>query len=1134
MKKLLISTFIFIAMQAMAVEKTFYITGDDTSDFDDLAGTSVVKYAEEFSGYASSGNLNVDQYVPIDNTAAIRVWAQLGVDESYQDGIDNFGGFYVSFRLANFPAEGQPITSMWLYLPYQRATAAGGDMVKIMMSKKTRANGLYLPNLQWYDNYQDPAHYQWFYWSTNTATGKPLWYGLPCTDTPYGNDFYSYVSGRNTLVPRGPTVAWTSTTTDQTEWSLLAVDLLANFPAIVKQTQQQDLTFFVRPARNGTDVTFANATKESVCGAALSGCKYNGNRMRIIVNYDGNPLPTPTITETPTTGSTPTFTLTPLPPTGTPTNTGTATVTKTGTATKTVTSTITNTNTVTPTATWNPLVPTPTITNTVTGIPPSPTRTKTGTATITNTPTPTVTPTETVTSTITNTITNTLTHTRTITETFTATYTVLYSPTITNTPKPTNTNTTRPVITRTFTGLATPTVTKTWTITQTHTVTPTENTEPTATTTIANLLTSGANGYPASGDAGYIPKLVVGSLEYDTISQHNAPQSAMVASSVYVPGGNSLTGEGLNIGGTSVIGKDGNITFGDAMTMDSGGGDIYLKRDVRFGGAAYMGGSLYMEGNTISMSSDMPYEVYGGTVNLGPYIASDDGSTFEFGIPQFDAFLPRPINFVIGTAESSIKLGELIGCSFLGGGLKLYQADISTATKTLVAEFGGMSGGGDDSALYTDLYMKGANPIIYLNNSDALRYTDSTAILDLYNGSASVFSVDADQGNTTIAGGNLTMSGTLAAAASLKGLYLNTNLSQASDATGHEIYVYPSGVLPQTYYSFLATDVGATAAASSNSYGLASVSTKGSANNTGMTGICNASSAGASTNTGGDFRGWAGTSGTNFGVKGDAKNGTGSNYAGFFEASAGTGTPVNNYGVYGKATGGSGANHAGYFDGNVTMTDGDILTTETISPVDTTGIVLNGATNKITIANDGNMTFAGTATYWDDVVVDGLSVKAAGLADPTLTAFPTGSATKLYAFPDGTDKEVYCSVQLPHKYKEGADAHVHIHWAPATASSNDVVWGMDYTWANTLTPAAYPAAQNTTYTADAGNLQWGHQLAEFTALSGSGKKISSVIVMRIYRDADNVADSYTDSAFLVSVDVHFEMDSLGSNTETGK
>ena len=58
--------------------------------------------------------------------------------------------------------------------------------------------------------------------------------------------------------------------------------------------------------------------------------------------------------------------------------------------------------------------------------------------------------------------------------------------------------------------------------------------------------------------------------------------------------------------------------------------------------------------------------------------------------------------------------------------------------------------------------------------------------------------------------------------------------------------------------------------------------------------------------------------------------------------------------------------------------------------------------------------------------------------------------------------------------------------------------------------------------------------APSTGIVGTGKEISSILQFRLYRDGANVLDTYAHKAYLSEMDVHFEIDTIGSKTSTSK
>jgi len=57
-------------------------------------------------------------------------------------------------------------------------------------------------------------------------------------------------------------------------------------------------------------------------------------------------------------------------------------------------------------------------------------------------------------------------------------------------------------------------------------------------------------------------------------------------------------------------------------------------------------------------------------------------------------------------------------------------------------------------------------------------------------------------------------------------------------------------------------------------------------------------------------------------------------------------------------------------------------------------------------------------------------------------------------------------------------------------------------------------------------------MASFSAISGTGKTISSMLICRLFRDVSE--DDYNNDAAFLEFDIHYEINSVGSKTETVK
>jgi predicted secreted Zn-dependent protease len=199
-------------------------------------------------------------------------------------------------------------------------------------------------------------------------------------------------------------------------------------------------------------------------------------------------------------------------------------------------------------------------------------------------------------------------------------------------------------------------------------------------------------------------------------------------------------------------------------------------------------------------------------------------------------------------------------------------------------------------------------------------------------------------------------------------------------------------------------------------------------------------------------------------------------------------------------------------------------------------VEMGSSTNYTKIEGDGTVEFNGDATVWDDYVVPFASAKLKGTKEPKWEPFI--GAINQYNFEEGAEQEVGMSIQLPHSWN-GTAIHPHIHWSPEDGGTGDVIWVIEYTWVNYnattqyVFPAAVPITTTTTVSGDSHK----HLITSFGAITpDSGttnpqNAVSSILLIRFYRDGTNNNDTYDAGAFALSFDIHFEKNTVGSRQE---
>ena len=202
-------------------------------------------------------------------------------------------------------------------------------------------------------------------------------------------------------------------------------------------------------------------------------------------------------------------------------------------------------------------------------------------------------------------------------------------------------------------------------------------------------------------------------------------------------------------------------------------------------------------------------------------------------------------------------------------------------------------------------------------------------------------------------------------------------------------------------------------------------------------------------------------------------------------------------------------------------------------------ITRTGKGSALTVAEQDNNYSeldARTAEGWQ--VMSG-SVSTDGIANAPPIRLYKG-VIGVMAFSAGVLQECTVIFHLPKDYVNGSDIYPHGHVIPSTVSTGDVYWGFEFTWANDYdssdillgapTSDQIFGTPNTAYVTQ--TIAASHQDANCT-IEASGPlsiptiKKHAVLIMRIFRDATNVLDTYPDEIYLASVGVYYRSQGFG-------
>lgn len=166
----------------------------------------------------------------------------------------------------------------------------------------------------------------------------------------------------------------------------------------------------------------------------------------------------------------------------------------------------------------------------------------------------------------------------------------------------------------------------------------------------------------------------------------------------------------------------------------------------------------------------------------------------------------------------------------------------------------------------------------------------------------------------------------------------------------------------------------------------------------------------------------------------------------------------------------------------------------------------------------------GVVQGWDDITADIGSGKVAGANVPTWSTFRDG--INAYEFSASVTNEVWVTFHIKHDYSEGTNLYPHVHFSTTGTGTGVVRWGFEYMIAKGHDQAAFPASTTVYVNYNiASNKQYQHLIAEVSdADSFDGLEADTLVLMRIFRDGGDAADTFASTVHAFTADIHFQVD----------
>jgi hypothetical protein len=120
---------------------------------------------------------------------------------------------------------------------------------------------------------------------------------------------------------------------------------------------------------------------------------------------------------------------------------------------------------------------------------------------------------------------------------------------------------------------------------------------------------------------------------------------------------------------------------------------------------------------------------------------------------------------------------------------------------------------------------------------------------------------------------------------------------------------------------------------------------------------------------------------------------------------------------------------------------------------------------------------------------------------------------------------VYCAIHIQHDYMPGTPLYPHVHWSHINAApSGDVKWNFEYSVSKGHSVGTF-GASTTVSKVQTAAAQYTHHIAEVAdgdVIPATNVEADSVVLIRLFRDPSDGADTFADDAYLVAIDLHYK------------
>lgn len=168
-----------------------------------------------------------------------------------------------------------------------------------------------------------------------------------------------------------------------------------------------------------------------------------------------------------------------------------------------------------------------------------------------------------------------------------------------------------------------------------------------------------------------------------------------------------------------------------------------------------------------------------------------------------------------------------------------------------------------------------------------------------------------------------------------------------------------------------------------------------------------------------------------------------------------------------------------------------------------------------------------TSRLYNDYLIPGTSTRS-GSSAPGFEELSDGLFLPAFNG-QATMEQVFFTWHILHDFKVGQTPTVHVHWTHNNAApTGNVKWNLGYQYAHGYSRQNFSGTTTVLSTVMAAGATLSHMITPDDMVLPNNMEVDGMLICRLWRNPNDAQDTFPTDAFLIGVDMHYELGQIGT------